>query len=98
MKRGKTEIIIDILETLKKKGLAKTAIVYHANLNFKRADRYLDMMVKMELVEKSADKYFLTKLGREYLQKINDLNSIINIREIERTSFTREDSVTIRHI
>jgi predicted transcriptional regulator len=98
MRRGKMDIIIDILETLKKKELAKTAIVYHANLNFRRADRYLDMMVKMELVDKSSDKYILTTRGRECLQKINDLKSIINIREVGMTSFTEEDSIAIRHI
>ncbi|MCK5659830.1 MAG: winged helix-turn-helix domain-containing protein [Methanosarcinales archaeon] len=78
MRRGKIEIIADILKIVKRKELTKTAIVYNANLNFKRANQYLSMLLSMELVNISNDTYSITDLGQEYLQKINELDSLFN--------------------
>jgi len=65
MRRGKLEIMVDILNVVRASKVTKTAIVYSANLNFNRADHYLDMMIEMGLIEKSSGKYSITKLGGE---------------------------------
>ena len=82
MRRGKIEIIADILKIVKRNELTKTAIVYNANLNFKRANQYLSMLLSMELVNITNDTYSITDLGKDYLQKINELDSLFsNIHE-----------------
>ena len=78
MRRGKIEIMIDILNVVKKSQVTKTAIVYNANLNFNRADQYITMMMDVGLVEKTSNKYSITNLGSEYLYKINDMDSIFS--------------------
>ncbi|MDA0525362.1 winged helix-turn-helix domain-containing protein [Methanococcoides alaskense] len=75
--RDKLEIMVDILKVLKGSEVTKTAIVYNANLNFKRADQYLDMMMQINLVEKPSDKYNITETGNNYLKMMNEVNSII---------------------
>ncbi|MCD4821665.1 transcriptional regulator [Methanococcoides sp. SA1] len=78
MRRGKIEIMVDILNVVKKSQVTKTAIVYNANLNFNRADQYINMMMDVGLVEKTSNKYSITDLGSEYLYKINDMDSIFS--------------------
>ncbi|MCD4806683.1 MAG: winged helix-turn-helix domain-containing protein [Methanococcoides sp.] len=75
--REKLEIIVDILKVLKGSEVTKTSIVYSANLNFKRADHYIDRMMRMGLIERSSNKYNITETGNEYLKMMNELNSII---------------------
>ncbi len=75
-RRNNIAIIIDILETISARGGNKTQIVYSANLNFKRAERYLDLLHSMGLVAYSSEKYDITEQGREYLKKAKDINSI----------------------
>ncbi|MCD4820588.1 MAG: winged helix-turn-helix domain-containing protein [Methanococcoides sp.] len=75
--REKLEIIVDILKVLKGSEVTKTSIVYKANLNFKRANHYLDMMMQMGLIEKSTNKYNITETGNEYFKVMNEVNSII---------------------
>ncbi len=78
MRRGKIEIMVDILNVVKKSHVTKTAIVYNANLNFNRADQYINMMMDVGLVEKTSNKYSITDLGSEYLYKINDMDPIFS--------------------
>lgn len=79
MRRGKIDIIADILKSVKQNKLTKTAIVYHANLNFKRASQYLNMLLSMGLVAVTDDAYYyITDIGKDYLQKINDLNACLS--------------------
>ncbi|NPE29864.1 transcriptional regulator [Methanococcoides sp. SA1] len=75
--REKLEIIVDILKVLKESEVTKTGIVYSANLNFKRADHYIDIMIRMGLIERSSNKYNITETGNEHLKMLNELNSII---------------------
>lgn len=79
MRRGKLEIMVDILNVVRASKVTKTAIVYNANLNFSRADQYLNMMIDMGLVEKLPDGYTITDLGGNYLQKMNDINSVLAV-------------------
>ncbi len=72
MRRGRIDIIIDILETAKE-GVNKTRIVYKANLNFKLADKYLALLQKHGLMENKIDKYIITEKGKEFLERAQDM-------------------------
>ena len=50
MKRSRQEIISQILEICMN-GASKTRIVYHANLNFKTVNPYLDLLIKNDLIQ-----------------------------------------------
>lgn len=79
MRRGKIEIIVDILNVVKRSRVTKTAIVYNANLNLNRADQYISMMMDLGLVEKDSNKYSITALGSEYLYKLNDMDLLLSL-------------------
>ncbi len=72
MRRSRLDIIINILEVAKE-GVHKTGIVYKANLNFKLADRYLDLLQKYGLIENRLDKYIITDKGKIFLDKANEI-------------------------
>ena len=83
MRRNNIDIMLDILEKTNIEKVTKTKIVYSANLNFKRADKYLDLLCTMQLVEYSSQTYSITELGREYLKKFKEFNSIFRDKGIE---------------
>lgn len=72
-KRGRLDIIIDILEVAKG-GTNKTAIVYGANLNFQLTEKYLAPLLKNGFVENRQDKYVTTEKGRTILEKAKEIN------------------------
>ncbi|MDO8727942.1 MAG: winged helix-turn-helix domain-containing protein [Candidatus Methanoperedens sp.] len=76
MKRGRIDIIIDVLKTAMV-GVNKTRIVYKANLNFKLADKYLALLQKNGLMEKKMDKYIITEKGERFLERAQDV--VLNI-------------------
>lgn len=65
-RRGKLEILVDIL-TVCRGGALKTEIVYKANLNFKRVDRYIPFLQKRLLLQNSGSIYTTTDKGDEFL-------------------------------
>lgn len=81
-RRGKVEIVIDILRVLQNSEATKTAIVYSANLNFSRADHYLDLMIESGLIQKSAERYSITERGNSYFKKMSEMNSLLDIPKI----------------
>lgn len=72
-KRGRVDIIIDILEVAKK-GTSKTAIVYGANLNFQLTERYLALLLENGFIENMQDKYVTTGKGKMFLEKAKEIN------------------------
>jgi predicted transcriptional regulator len=72
MRRSRIDIIIDVLEVAEM-GVNKTSVVYKSNLNFKLADKYLELLQKHGLVENRVDKYITTDKGRVFLQKAKEL-------------------------
>ena len=72
MRRSRIDIIIDVLEVAKM-GVNKTNIVYKSNLNFKLADKYLELLQKHGLVENMVDKYITTDKGMIFLQKAKEI-------------------------
>ncbi len=78
MKRSKEEIIGLILEICKEPS-TKTRVVYQANLNFKNATQYLDMLIDaghLEASEPPPIRYKTTQKGIEFLERIKSLNAL----------------------
>lgn len=73
MRRSRIDIIIDVLEVAKM-GVNKTSVVYRSNLNFKLAEKYLELLQKHGLVEKRVEKYITTEKGKIFLQKAKEIN------------------------
>ncbi|VVB87919.1 Winged helix-turn-helix [uncultured archaeon] len=72
MRRSKIDIIIDVLEVAKM-GVNKTSVVYRTNLNFKLADKYLELLQNQGLVENKLDKYITTDKGKIFLEKAREI-------------------------
>lgn len=75
MRRSRLEIIIDILEA-GKEGINKTSIVYKANLNFKLAREYLDLLQEQGLIENRLNIYITTVDGKCFLDKAKSVSKI----------------------
>jgi len=72
MRRSRIDIIIDILEVAKM-GVNKTSVVYRSNLNFKLAEKYLELLQKHGFVENRVNKYITTDKGKIFLQKAKEI-------------------------
>ena len=72
MRRSRIDIIIDVLEVAKM-GINKTGVVYKTNINFKLADKYLDLLQKQGFVENIVDKYITTNKGKIFLEKAREI-------------------------
>jgi predicted transcriptional regulator len=76
MRRDRLKIILDILDICNS-GANKTKIVYQANLNFKMANIYIDILVNEGLLcpqEASNGKIFLTTIrGKELLKDVRQI-------------------------
>ncbi len=71
-KRGRLDIIVDILEVVKN-GASKTAIVYGANLNLMLSEKYLTLLLENGFVENRQDKLVITEKGRIILEKAKEI-------------------------
>lgn len=72
MRRSRIDIIIDVLEVAIM-GVNKTSVVYKSNLNFKLAEKYLELLQKQGMVENRDDKYITTEKGNIFLKKAREL-------------------------
>lgn len=66
-RRGRVEIMVDIL-SVARGGARKTEIVYKANLNFARLERYIPFLEERGLMANSGSVYKTTKKGEEFLR------------------------------
>ncbi len=77
MRRDKLKILLSILEICDGDGINKTRVVYQANINFKVAGIYLDMLINEGLVEiinpGPRERYFTTEKGKEMLRNIKQI-------------------------
>ncbi len=72
MRRSRIDIIIDVLEAART-GVNKTGVVYKTNLNFKLADKYLELLQNQGLVENRVDRYITTEKGKIFLEKAKEI-------------------------
>ena len=81
VRRSQTQIFIDILRLVQRKGTAKpTHILYGANLSHVRLKRYLDFLLSMGFVEKISQSnrmfYRITQKGVNFLREYKKIEEI----------------------
>ncbi|MCZ7357941.1 MAG: hypothetical protein O8C66_15825 [Candidatus Methanoperedens sp.] len=81
MRRSRIDIIIDVLEVARM-GVNKTSVVYRTNLNFRLADKYLELLQRQGFVENRVDKYITTDKGKIFLEKAKEIN--LHLEEPDR--------------
>lgn len=80
-KRGRIEIIRDMLEAVNRKGgvIKPTHLMYKANLSHNQMKSYLEELIGKGLMEKQkqkrSEKITLTKSGYIFLRKLNEIES-----------------------
>jgi predicted transcriptional regulator len=82
--RDRLSIIAAILDSANG-GSSKTQIMFGANLSFSLLEKYLDIAIDSDFLHRENSKYYLTKLGQEYLKKYkifeNQYNEAKNLLE-----------------
>lgn len=81
--RGRTCILVDILNTLKEKpdGKTKTQIMQSARLNYKQVTKFINLLLLCDLIraepfnhgKRKLTSYALTKHGSEFLESLQKL-------------------------
>ena len=74
-RRSKFEIMVDIL-SVSRHGALKTQIVYRANLNYNRVDRYLKFLERNGLLVPLDTGYTTTKKGEEFLHEYSNMKML----------------------
>ena len=75
-RRGKLEIMADIL-LVTRDGARKTEIVYKANLNFTRIERYIPFLEERGMIKNSDQVYKTTEKGEEFLREYAKMRGLI---------------------
>ena len=78
-KRGKDQIVAQILDICQGEGTIKTMVVYQANLNFHTVKTYLDLLQKKELLEAiqgNKTLYKTTLAGEKALETLRSAEAI----------------------
>ena len=76
-RRGRLQMIKEILELLAKCGRTKTEIIRRANLNFYKGQEILDFLMEKGLITKSSEKYSITDKGKDFLEKLRELDEFM---------------------
>lgn len=83
-RRDKLRIIAEILE-IAEDGTLKTQIMYKANLSFAQLNEYLKFMLKINLIEKVANRgkdiYVATSKGIEFLRRQSEITELLTLDE-----------------
>lgn len=79
--RSKLEIMADIL-SVARNSARKTEIVYKANLNFDRVQRYIDYLKGKGFLEHTGHFYTLTERGEEFLRGYQLMTETLLTQEI----------------
>jgi len=85
------EIAAGILE-IARNGSRKTRIMYLGNLSFDLLQKYLDMLVKLGLLETRSDHektYVATEKGRKFLDDFNELQKHAEVVEVKKRALER---------
>ena len=69
--RNSLEIVRDMLSVATEK-CRKTQILYDAHLNFLLLEKYLELLLKNNLLEVDGSFYLVTWKGKDFLQKYED--------------------------
>jgi predicted transcriptional regulator len=96
--RDRMEIAAGILE-IAKNGSRKTRIMYLGNLSFELLQKYVDLLVRLELLEirDGPDKtYVATEKGRQFLEEFKELQEHLAVVEAKKRSLERTLARTTR--
>lgn len=75
-KRSRLETIHVIL-TLSVEGIKKTHIMYRANLSHLQLEKYLEVLVSKQFLEKKNEFYVTTSLGLAFIEKFKEIQSLM---------------------
>jgi predicted transcriptional regulator len=78
-RRDLISLYVDILNAIGS-GARKSHIVYRANLNFNRCERYIAELLRMELIRVesiSPPQWSVTEKGKDFLRKYSELQEIL---------------------
>lgn len=77
MRRDRLKILLCILDICDENGSNKTKIVYGANINFKVAGMYLNLLINEGMVEiinpGPRERYLATEKGKEMLESLKQV-------------------------
>lgn len=79
MRRGRIDIVGEIL-SVAAEGVGKTAIVYHANLNFNIADKYLDLLTReglISVIDGPVVRYKTTEKGHKFIRAYKIMKKMV---------------------
>jgi predicted transcriptional regulator len=85
------EIAAGILE-IARNGSRKTRIMYLGNLSFDLLQKYLDMLVRLGLLETRNNQektYVATEKGRKFLEDFNELQKHAEVVEVKKRALER---------
>ncbi|MDI9646538.1 MAG: winged helix-turn-helix domain-containing protein [Archaeoglobales archaeon] len=81
MKRSRMEIIFEILRSVESGVDTKTRLMYASNLDWRNFSRYIDYMLKEQLIYCNSERFYLTERGRKLLGKLKDVLELLNLRQ-----------------
>lgn len=82
-RRSKEQIISQILDVCSE-GTNKTTIGYRTNLNLKKVNEYMKLLVKNKLIEPDNGSYRTTSKGFEALVILGKIQDVLTDCEIRR--------------
>ncbi len=77
MRRGRFEIIYNILLALMDGPINKTTLAYKSSLDTRTLNRYLNHLIKNKLIDNERDIFKLTDKGREYIRLYKELKDLL---------------------
>lgn len=99
-KRGVLELMTEILDALSQEMLRKTHITFRCNLDSRAVTKYVKTLSLLGFIQenKKEPKYFeITEKGRAFLQKYDDLISLLVEDEEQQNTMTElKDSLKIQ--
>lgn len=78
-RRGRLEIMIDIMTVIKRGARKKTHVMYRSNLSQRTLDKYLDFLMSYSYVEKRDNRYFTTHKALKLMNATRDI--ILDLNE-----------------
>jgi predicted transcriptional regulator len=97
-KRGKFSIIADMLEVADG-GAGKTQIMYRANLSFRQLEKYLRLMLEIDLLDETSNNgrkiYGATHKGITFLQRYYAIKELLKTEDNNSYKNGSEGSYTI---
>jgi predicted transcriptional regulator len=78
-KRSRLETIHLILE-LALKGILKTHIMYRANLSHQQLNKYMNLLLEHQLLQRQQKLYVTTETGRAFIHTFHEIQAIMGER------------------